>query len=376
MNKLFIVVNDDFFFLSHRLPIALEAQKAGYDVTVLCKDNGRANEIVNHGLKFIDISFDKVKFKPLNELKILLKLLAIYKREKPDIVHQITLKPIILGSIAAKVNKKIAIINAVSGLGIIFSNEGSKIIKLISTVLLKYAFKTKNPINTIFQNTDDKAIFTSKNLVKEFETTLIKGSGVDLDEFRYTPTQSNGSFKVLLASRLLYPKGFYEFYKAAEKIKAEQNGIDFEFIIAGGLTLNNPSAISEATLNQWQNNGTINWVGHVKDMKSLIENSDLIVFPSYYGEGIPKFLIESCAIGRPIITTDHPGCKECVDHGENGYLVPIKNDEKVKEYILELAENRARCQDFGKKSREKAKATTRDIVLRKSMNNFIHRCLI
>lgn len=354
MRKLFIVVNVDWFFLSHRLPIALAAKERGFEVTIVTKDSGKRSEIEEHGLKFCDMPFERSVFNPIKEYLLYLKLKKMYKKEQPDIVHHVTLKPMILGSLAAKCNPNISIVNAVSGLGILFSSEGSKLKRFLVLKLLRKAFDLKNKVRVIFQNPEDRSIFLNAKLIEKEQAVFIKGSGVNLEEFSYSPPQKEKKRRVFMAARLLYPKGFKEFFLAAKYIKSKEEFKDVDFIIAGGLDDINPSAIQKSTINQWEETGSIKWIGFSEDMKKDIALSDVVVFPSYYGEGVPKFLIETCAIGRPIITTNHAGCRDCVEHGKNGYLVPSKDHLEMAEYLMNLLRDPQLCEDFGLHSRLKA----------------------
>jgi len=354
MAKLFIVVNVDWFFLSHRKDIALSAQKEGYDVTILTKNTGYRDEIENFGFRFINLSFERARVNFFKELAIYRKLVAIYKKEQPDLVHHVTLKPIILGNLAAKKNPEIAVVNAVSGLGITFSRNGSKIKRLLTLQLLKKAFHIKNPIRVIFQNKEDRDIFLDHKLISIDKSLLIKGSGIDLNAFHYYPPSKKNVIKVLIAARMLYLKGFDEFSQAAAIItkSAEYQNVKFE--MAGDLDLLNSSGIPKSVISIWEKERNVKWLGHVSDMKSKIARADIIVFPSFYGEGIPKFLIEACSIGRPIITTDHPGCRDCVIEGDNGFLVPVKNVDILAKRIIQLVRDPSLREKMGLSSRKLA----------------------
>ena len=352
--RLFIIVNVDWFFLSHRLPIAIAAQQAGFDVTVISKDTGHRDKIEKFGLKFVNLNFERTRVNFFNEFKNYRDLRKLYKKGKPDIVHHVTLKPIILGCIAAKVDPKIAIVNAVSGLGIMFSKKGSKIKRFLTLQILKKAFHIKNQIRVIFQNNDDRQIFLNFNLIKFNHSILIKGSGIDLDIFNYSPPFQSKIIKVLIAARMLYSKGFDEFSQAAALITNSGQYPNVKFEMAGDLDLLNPSGIPEMVIRNWEKKRNVIWLGHIADMKSKIIEADIIVFPSYYGEGVPKFLIESCAIGRPIVTTNHPGCRDCVDDNISGYLVEPRNPKQLANKIKILLENAELRKKFGEKARIKA----------------------
>lgn len=367
--RLFLVVNVDWFFLSHRLPIAQKAIENGFEVTLITKDTGHREEIENYGIRFMNIGFERTRVNLYKEFLIYKKLKLLYKKEKPEIVHHVTLKPIILGSLAAKINPKIGIVNAVSGLGIMFSGKGSILKRLLTIQLLKLSFRLKNQVKAIFQNLEDRKIFIDFKLTDPDNAILIKGSGIDLNEFSYFPPNKSDKIKVLIAARMLYPKGFDEFSQAAQIISSSGNYSNVIFEMAGDLDLTNPTGIPKSIINKWEKERNVKWLGHISNMKSKIIDSDIIVFPSYYGEGVPKFLIEACSIGRPIVTTSHPGCKDCVDDNINGFLVDTKNVQQLVEKIKLLLDSRELCEEFGKRSRIKAESEfSIDIVIEKTLS--------
>ena len=175
-----------------------------------------------------------------------------------------------------------------------------------------------------------------------------------MNVFHYYPPPGRKIIKVLIAARMLYPKGFDEFSQAAAMITKSGEYPNVEFEMAGDLDLLNSSGISKSVITIWEKERNVKWLGHVSDMKSKIAQADIIVFPSYYGEGVPKFLIEACSIGRPIITTNHPGCRDCVEDGENGFLVPIKDVDNLVKRILQLVRDSSLREKMGLSSRELA----------------------
>ena len=367
--ELIFVVNVDWFFLSHRLPIAIEAIKKGYNITLIAKNTGKRAEIETYGIKFIDLPFERSNVNLINEFRIYRRLKKIYKTKKPDIVHHVTLKPIILGTLAARTFKFISIVNAVSGLGILFTKDGNRLKRVLTVNLLKFIFRVKTKLKVIFQNNDDKKIFIDNKIINEKDTVLIKGSGVDLKVFDYKELPSNGSRKVLMAARMLYTKGFDDFSKAAKIVTEKDKYKDIEFLMAGSIDTLNPAAIKESVIKSWEKERNVKWLGHINDIKNKIEEAYLIVFPSFYGEGVPKFLIESCAIGRPIITTNHSGCRDCVDGNENGYLVEVNDFNELANKIMFLFDNDSLSRKFSKNSRLKAeKEFSIEMVVKKTID--------
>ena len=330
---LFIVVNVDWFFLSHRLPIALAAKEKGYRVTIVSKDTGKREEIEALGLRFINVEFERSGANPLHELRCIKILYKIYKLEKPDIIHHVTLKASLLGCLAAKLSGIKRIVNAISGFGYNFTDERTGIKQRIIRTMMNMAFKSKK-FHFIFQNPDDINQFMKFNFVSESQIHLIKGSGVDLNKFTYEKPISKEKVQVILPARMLYDKGIIEFIQAAKKIKDKV--VDkAEFVLVGDCDTINLSGIKEEDIKREIDVPFLNWIGFKKDIFSVIKNSDIVVLPSYR-EGLPKSLIEACAVGRPIVTTDVEGCRECVIEGYNGYLVPAKNIETLSEKMEDL----------------------------------------
>jgi len=350
--KLFIVVNVDWFFLSHRLPIAIAANAAGYDVTVVCNDTGYADEIRKYDLNFIDSPFTRSGTNIFEELSIVRFLTKLYKKHNPDIIHHVTLKPAIYGSLAAKRAKIGNVINAISGLGYNFTNGRKGIKQSILNLLLKKSFRSQK-LHFIFQNPDDLAIFKHMGLIKnESKIHIIKGSGVNLSEFVFREEPAGNKLQILLPARMLYDKGVAEFIMAAKKLKEQYHDV-VSFNLAGSIDLNNPAAISETDLNKLLDPPYINWIGYQKEMDKVLAANHIVVLPSYR-EGLPKSLIEACAIGRPIITTDAPGCRECVRVDYNGFLVPVKDHVLLAQYLEKLINNRELRVTMGHNSRKMA----------------------
>lgn len=330
---LFIVVNVDWFFLSHRLPIALAAKEKGYRVTIVSKDTGKREEIEALGLRFINVEFERSGANPLHELRCIKILYKIYKSENPDIIHHVTLKASLLGCLAAKLSGIKRVVNAISGFGYNFTDERTGIKQRIIRTMMNMAFKSKK-FHFIFQNPDDINQFMKFNFVSESQIHLIKGSGVDLNKFTYEKPISKEKVQVILPARMLYDKGIIEFIQAAKKIKDKV--VDkAEFVLVGDCDTINLSGIKEEDIKREIDVPFLNWIGFKKDIFSVIKNSDIVVLPSYR-EGLPKSLIEACAVGRPIVTTDVEGCRECVIEGYNGYLVPAKNIETLSEKMEDL----------------------------------------
>lgn len=329
MKELFIIVNVDWFFLSHRREIALQAQEAGWDVTVVAHDTGKGDVIKNLGLKYINLPIDATGMNPFHELKTLHFLIGLYRKNRDAIFHHVGLKNILWGSLAARQAKVKGVVNAVSGLGSLFANERSIVNKILLKVL-KYGHKHKN-LKVIFQNHDDEKLFEDKNIVAENQKRFIKGSGVDLEDFSFLPMPSGDKIKVIFTGRMIEEKGVLILTEAAEKLRHDFEE-SVEFLLVGDL-YPNPKALTKKDIESHCDGKYIKWLGYRTDVKNLLSQSSIVAFPSYYREGLPKSLIEANAIGRPIITTNSIGCKDTVEDGINGFLIPIKDSDALADKL-------------------------------------------
>lgn len=348
---LIYVVNTDWFFLSHRLQLALEAQSRGYDVIILAEDTGKAEEIRQHGLKFIELSFNRSGTNPFSEFKVIRKLLGIYFHYRPKIVHHVTIKPVLYGTLSALCTlRKIRIVNAISGLGYAFINHYRTLSYFVIRLMMTILFRSRK-VNFIFQNPDDLNFFKEQKFLNQHNHKLIRGSGVDVNEWAFVKHTEKKVLTVLFSGRMLEDKGVFEFIEAAKKLQLKWQH-KAKFVLAGGFDSGNPKNIDQAKLQSLLQHGYIDWVGHVTDMKSACAAADIVVLPSYR-EGLPKSLIEAMAIGRPIVTTDAPGCRECVDDGKNGFLVPVKESGPLADAIEKLLADANLREQMGMASRVK-----------------------
>ncbi len=353
-HKLFIVSNTDWAFLSHRLPIALAAVDNNFDITILTKDSGRRKEIESYGFNFIEIPFNRSINNIFHEIKCIALLYLAYLKYKPDVIHHVYLKACIFGSIAAKLVRKKEVINAICGLGYTFTNNRRGIKQIIMKLLIKMALTSKK-FHYIFQNPDDILDFQKLNLFSNDQIHLIKGTGIDLKKFTYQHEPIKKKIRFILPARMLYDKGVEEFVNAAKKIKKEVN-LKAEFILVGDIDPGNPANIDKDKLLHLIDRPYIDWIGFRNNMFKELKNSHIVVLPSYR-EGLPKTLIEACALGRPIITTDSQGCRECVIDGYNGFLVPVKDVDILAEKMKLFIFNPEKRKMMGKNSRMLAEKT-------------------
>lgn len=350
--KLLMVANVDWFFISHRLVIAEEAQKQGFEVIVAAEDTGRSQEIIAKGIQFINLSFSRSGTNTIEEFNTLIKFYKIYSSFKPDIVHHITLKPVIYGSIIAKLLKINGIVNAVSGLGYNFTEGRVNMVSKIMLRLMRYGFNN-NQVSIIFQNKDDfQELSYLRVISSQNKIFYIKGSGVNLKDFYPTEFPGFAKIKVVLPIRMLWDKGVYELYEASKILKNKYFD-KIEFILAGMADEDNKAGVPASFLKSWGEGEYVKWIGYQKNMFEVYNNSHIIVLPSYR-EGMPKTLIEACAMGRAIITTNAIGCRECVDEGINGLKVNVKDAEGLAIAIEKLVNNPNKIIEMGNASRLKA----------------------
>ncbi len=342
-------MTEDWYFCSHRLPLACAARDAGYEVVVITKVNKYGKKIAEQGMRVIDLDFKRRSKNPFKSIGLIRRIYEIYSIEKPDIVHHISLKTVVLGSIAALIAKVPIVINALTGLGFIFTSNTLpvRLIKiLIIEPVLKFLFTRKNTW-TILQNIDDKRHLMSFNILSEERTKLIKGSGVDISLFRHSP-EASGAPKVVFASRMLKNKGVEEFVTAARELM--DNGINASFILVGDVDEGNPSSITRNQLKDWHDEGFLEWWGHRDDINKVFEMVHIVCLPSHR-EGLPKVLLEAAAAGRPVIASDVPGCREIVHDGVNGLLVAVKKPIALADAIEKLVNDKNLREEMGANGR-------------------------
>jgi glycosyltransferase involved in cell wall biosynthesis len=311
----------------------------------------KSQEVINLGFKFHTIPFTRSGMRPWEELLTLWALWKLYTRLKPDLVHHVTIKPVLYGGIIARLAGIEAVVQALSGLGFVFTSHSRRASWLRFPVKLMYRVAMRHPnVGVIFQNPDDRELFLKYGFVDKDSTVLIRGSGVDMNEYQAGPIPDREVPHVILASRMLWDKGVGRFSHAARILK--ERGIKVRMILVGEPDPGNPSSVQEGELRAWVRERHIEWWGYRDDMPSVLAQADVVCLPACCREGLPRVLIEAAACGRPIITTDVPGCREVVRAGQNGLLLPPGDASALADAIASLVEDRPLRQRFGVKSRE------------------------
>lgn len=352
MKKLFILVNETSFFLSHRKDIALSAMRKGFDVTLIANDTGQADEIIRLGLNFVDLPINKTGLDLLQEFKTFKFLYDLIRREQPDIVHLVGMKVILWGGLAARLNAVPGIVSAVSGLGVLFSPEYNKGFKTVISkgvlLCMKYIHRTSKAY-CIFHNTEDMDLFISRGIVDESHCVRTMGSGIDLNLYRYKEEPVSEKIKVLFTARMVEDKGVLILIDAADSLRRQYED-RVEFLLCGGLETN-PKAISKELLESRCDGRYIQWLGRRNDVHDLLEKCHIFAFPSYYKEGLPKSCIEAVAVGRPVITCNSTGCRDTVIDGETGFLIPIKDSLSLAARLKQLFDDSELRRRMGKEAR-------------------------
>ena len=348
---LLFVVNTPEFFLSHRLPLAVAAQKAGYAVHVATADGPDLQGIHLQGFTHHIVPFARSGQNPFSELAVLLCLVKLFWRVKPALVHLITIKPVLYGGIAARLAGINSVVSAVSGLGTVFIafSVASHARRWLVTRMYRAAFKQKR-LAVIFQNRDDLEVLLGSRSLRIEQARIIRGSGVALDDYPCL-VEPDGKPVVVMASRLLKDKGVLEFIEAANILC--DRGLSVEMRLIGTPDPGNPTSVTQQELDQWAAEGQIELLGYRKDIAMQYAAANIVCLPSYR-EGLPKSLVEAAACGRSIVTTDVPGCRDAITPNVTGLLVPVKDPEALANAIQVLIENPEFRQKMGQAGRSLA----------------------
>lgn len=344
---LIFLVTEDWYFLSHRLPMALAAQRAGYEIHVATRLNDRSSEIEALGFRLHPLAWQRGNLNPLRLLAIIRDVRAVYQRCSPDIVHHVALQPVVVGSLAA-VGLPFVRLNALAGLGFGFSSKSVRARLLRPWLSLLLRRLLHNPLAAVLvQNPDDRAVVSSFG-VADHRVFTIPGSGVDVAALRPQPEPS-GPITVTFVGRLLADKGIRAVIAAQDLLR--QRGESIQLKIAGDRDPANPAAIPSAEIEEWKSRADVSVLGHVNDVGALWAGSHIAVLPSWR-EGLPKSLLEAAACGRAIVATDVPGCREIARRDVNALLIPVEDPEALADAIQRLAHDADLRQRFGAAGRD------------------------
>lgn len=350
--KITYLVSEDWYFASHRLPLAQRAIMEGYKVSVMCNVDKHASVIQCAGIDVIPLKFSRSDVGLFANIRFFIALIFILRRADPDILHNVAQKPVLFGTWAGLVCRTPKIINAFGGLGTLFSSSSlrSRFARGCLSLVYRILFLSKRT-HMIVQNNDDESWLRDQLGIPESRISLIRGAGVDVAY--YTPSSAfvpSSTPVITLVARMLRDKGVVEFCEAVRILKSR--GVAGRFLLVGDPDPLNPTSLSELELAELTNIG-VDYLGRSDDIRGIWQMSDISVLPSYR-EGLPLSLLESAAMGKPIVTTDVPGCREVVDDGVNGFLAPPKDPEALANAIEKLVVNPELREQFGLASRERA----------------------
>ncbi len=350
MTKLLFLLNDAPFFVSHRLVLAKAALDAGWDVHVAVPfDEGAVGVIEGAGIIYHHIPLRRGARGLVSELALVGAMWRLIGKLRPDVLHAVTMKPVLYGGVIARMRRVPAVVHAITGLGYLFLIDGAAarfqrgLVKFLYTVALGHS-----NVRVIFQNPDDLALFQAGRMVRPNTHVTIKGCGVSMKDFAPLP-EPDGDPVVLFPARIIGDKGVREFVEAARTL--HDSGVKANFRLVGRTDPDNPTDIGEATVRKWEAEGIVEWRGFATDMAAEFADSHIVCMPSYR-EGLPRVLIEAAACGRAIVTTDVPGCREVVQNGKTGILVPPRNGAATAAALGQLIEDADLRQAMGAAGRK------------------------
>ena len=354
--KFVLYANTDWYLYNFRLSTALQLKQQGHDVVMVSPPGEFGHRFAAHGLRWVQLAMDRASLNPLREVVTLRQLTRVLREERPDLLHNFTVKCAIYGALAARAAGVPAVVNAVAGMGYVFCSDKllARSLRPMVKLLMRGTLGSERS-RLILQNPDDADAFIRARLVPQHSIRVIRSSGVDLSRFLPTGREEGERrpLRVLLAARLLWEKGVGEYAEAARLLRAE--GRNIELVLAGMPDPGNPRSVAREDVEGWVREGLVDWRGHVDDMPALMRTVDVMALPSYYREGVPKSLIEAAACGLAIVTTNLPGCREVVsEDGIDGLHVEPRSARSLADVLARLDDDRVLLARLGNSAREKA----------------------
>lgn len=349
--RLLFVVTEDWYFVSHRLDLACAARDAGFEVGLATRLSSFRNKIEAEHIRLFPLrKLLRSSLHPWTEFRAIAELTTLYRHWRPQIAHHVAAKPVIYGGLAARRANVPAVVGALAGLGYVFASPSVRARLLRAPILAAYRAAFRHPhARLIVQNPEDKAVVLKHRLLPASNLRLIRGSGVNARAF-IPSDEPPGPVTFVLAGRMLWNKGIGEFVEASRILRGR--GVEARFVLVGDTDVENPAAVPQSQLRKWQKEGIVEWWGQREDMAHVLSSAHVICLPTYYGEGLPKVLLEAAACGRPMIATDAPGCREIAVHNETALLVPPRDSFAVAAAMQVLAGDTQLRIELGHRARE------------------------
>jgi glycosyltransferase involved in cell wall biosynthesis len=347
--KIVYLVTEDWYFWSHRLPMARAALQAGFEVAIVTRLSTFGDAIRAEGFSLHEIDWKRGSVSPLDGIRALRRIASIYSREKPDIVHHVALKPVVIGSIAAFMAKVPHVVNALTGLGHLFSVNDPQIraVRAVLHPVIRTILRRSGSV-TLLQNGDDRSQLDRLGYVNG-NAVIIRGSGIDTDYYRPFPFKRGEIVTAAFVGRMIEIKGVRILMEAHRSLR--RKGVRVRLLLVGAPDSENLGTITEQQMAAWAKEPDVEWLGHCTDIRSVWAQADIAVLPSTGGEGLPKALLEAAASGRPLIATDVPGCREIAIDGRNAILVPPRDPDALCDALARLAGDEGLREAFGIESR-------------------------
>ena len=331
-SKILLVANTDWYLYNFRLALACFLREQGFEVVLVSPPGRYTPSFGERGFRWVPWEIGRQSLAPWREIPAISEIAQIYRRERPDLIHHHTIKPVLYGSLVTRALGQSPVINSIPGRGYVFLGKGAKarLLKEGAKILYRLAFSPASTI-AIFENSTDREYFISERFVPAGRTRLIPGVGVDPQ--RFLPTEEpEGTPVILFSGRMLWDKGVGVLVEAARLLRKRR---PVRVALAGDIDPGNPSSIEKATLQEWEQEGVVEWWGWQPDMNSAYARSNIVTLPTMYGEGVPTVLLEAASCGRANVATDMPGCRDIVIHGQTGLIVP-PNDPAALAEALEM----------------------------------------
>jgi glycosyltransferase involved in cell wall biosynthesis len=333
LKKILFIVSEDWYFVSHRLNLAKFAIERGYEVSLLSNMGTHENFINSIGVKTIHWPIQRKSRNPLKELYVIYSLFKLVKQYKPNLIHAVAIKPIFYTVLSSMLTNLNGVVLAFGGLGFIFRSKKvvAKFLRFFIVFMFKRIVDNSN-VRLIIQNKDDRSILKNLNIINYKRIRLIRGVGIDLNE--YIPAHKRNDIPlVILPARMLWDKGVGDFVNCARL--CAKNNINARFALIGEPDIHNPESIPESKIQEWVDLGFVEYWGRQENMLKVYNKADIVCFPSYH-EGLPKALLEAASCQLPIVCYNVPGCREIVINNKNGFVVPFKDENAMFSSIDKL----------------------------------------